>query len=52
MAISQSGLVGKGDPYVQTIQTLKALEVVLKQAGASLDDVVRTRMYLVNIDQL
>jgi len=50
-AMTPSGLVGKGDPYAQTIQAVRTIEAALKQAGASLADVVRTRIYLVNIDQ-
>ncbi len=50
-AMTPSGLVGKGDPYEQTIQTLRTIEAALMQAGASLSDVVRTRIYMANIDQ-
>ena len=49
-ATNEQGLVvGIGDPYVQTIQVIKNIERALTQVGASLNDVVRTRMFVVNI---
>jgi enamine deaminase RidA (YjgF/YER057c/UK114 family) len=51
-ATDQDGsIVGQGDPYAQAIQAIKNVEAALNKLGATLQDVVRTRMYIVDIDQ-
>ena len=46
-----SNLIGEGDAYLQTKFIIQKIEAVLKQAGAELTDVVRTRMFVTDISK-
>jgi enamine deaminase RidA (YjgF/YER057c/UK114 family) len=50
-ATNESGeIVGRGDPQAQTVQILENIRLALARAGATLNDVERTRIYVTNID--
>jgi enamine deaminase RidA (YjgF/YER057c/UK114 family) len=51
VAVDENGVVGKGDPYEQTKFIITKMEKVLVQAGFSLKDVIRTRIFVTDISR-
>lgn len=48
---ADGAVVGPGDVYAQTLQALRTIKTALEQAGATITDVVRTRMFVTDISQ-
>lgn len=51
VAVEDGQVVGLNDPYAQTVCILNKIQGVLQETGASLSDVVRTRMFVTDISQ-
>lgn len=51
VAADENGVVGKGDMYVQTQFALQKIEKVVREAGFSMNDVVRTRLFVTDISR-
>ena len=50
-AVDESGkFIGEGDPYEQTLFIIKKAEAAINELGATLNDVIRTRIYVTNIN--
>ncbi len=47
---SEGKIVGKGNPYQQTVQAIRNIRAALEAIGSGLQDVVRTRMYVTDIE--
>lgn len=51
VAADENGVVGKGDMYAQTKFALQKIEKVVKEAGFSMEDIVRTRLFVTDISK-
>jgi enamine deaminase RidA (YjgF/YER057c/UK114 family) len=51
VAADEKGVVGKGDMYAQTKFALQKIEKVVKEAGFSMEDIVRTRLFVTDISK-
>lgn len=50
-AVDGEKIIGKGDVYAQTVFIFQKIEKVLQEAGSSMKDIIRTRMYVTDISK-